>query len=241
MDRLFVAELPPLTVVGDGSAGYVQQSNFTTDYRNVSGITTLFVHEQKIDLAGYLKDDLTMFYRNSFEQNGGLTSVNYFASTSKPLRSFTASFLETVIVSTVPLTDDNLVASVVTYPGFTVFPGLAVDPGNFNREQIIHGSSTLHGVDTTMGADPLDDAGSAYMRIINYDEFSSLEPTATEYLYVYRLVSFSASGDALLQQTGLTQVGLAAKRVIMSASADKEEDIPYLMRLKRGYELANQV
>ena len=70
-------------------------------------------------------------------------------------------------------------------------------------------------------------------------DFSSLEPTAVDTLYVYRVFTMSASAEE--GRTGLDRVDMSPARIIMDAMADKEADIPYLMRLKRGYELANQV
>ena len=246
MDRLFTVEFSPLVIVNDPAnvGQYKQQSGFVTDYLPIPNTNNVvWFTEQKIDMTGYLKEDLTAFYRNSFEQTGGLETVNWFARSTKPLKAFDAGILEMGVVSSVPITPENLANAVLGSPGFIPFQTGAggFEPGNFNREQIIHGSRTLHALDTSMGADDLADSGSGYLRIARYEEFSSLEPTAVEYLYAYRVFYLSSSGDSLALQTGYTSVVLGPKRVVLSAMLDKEADIPYLMRLKRGYELANQV
>tara|TARA_Y100001938_G_scaffold128586_1_gene182471 strand:- start:1532 stop:2272 length:741 start_codon:yes stop_codon:yes gene_type:complete len=246
MDRLFSVEFAPLILVADPAnvGQFIQQPGFTTDYLPVPNTNNvIWFTEQKLDMVGYLKEDLTAFYRNSFEQTGGLESVQWFAQPSDPLKAFDAGIIEMVVVSSVPLTPENLAAAVLNSPGFIPFltPPGGFEPGNFNREQIIHGSRTLHALDTSMGSDDLSSQGAGYLRIARYEEFSSLEPTAVEYLYAYRVFYFSNAGNKAGQITGYTSAGLGAKRVILSAMLDKEADIPYLMRLKRGYELANQV
>lgn len=246
MDRLFTLEFAPLVIVGDplNPGQYKQQSGFVTDYQPVPNTNNvIWFTEHKLDMTGYLKEDLTAFYRNSFEQTAGLETAQWFARAAKPLKAFDAGIIEMVVVSSVPITPENLASAVLNSPGFIPFQTATggFEPGNFNREQIIHGSRTLHALDTSMGADDLADVGSGYLRIARYEEFSSLEPTAVEYLYAYRVFYLSDAGDSLTLQTGYTSVVFGAKRVILSAMLDKEEDIPYLMRLKRGYELANQV
>ena len=244
MDRLFVVEFPPLTLATNERGGYVHSTNFATDYVSISNTNDVYwFTEQKIDMTGYLMEDLTAFYRNSFEQTGGLETVQWFASGSKPLQAFDAGIIELVVISSVPLTQENLGNAVLNSPGFIPLPTAvgAFEPGNFNREQIVHGSRTLHALDTNMASDALTEEGSGYLRIARYEEFSSLEPTAVEHLYAYRVIYLSSSGDPNTADTGYTSVLLGPKRVILSAMLDKEADIPYLMRLKRGYELANQV
>lgn len=244
MDRLFVVEFAPLSLVTNERSGYVHRTNTATDYTSIPNTNDQYwFTEQKIDMTGYLMEDLTAFYRNSFEQTGGLETVQWFASASKPLKAFDAALIEHVIISSVPITPENLANAVLESPGFIPLPTQvgAFEPGNFNREQIIHGSRTLHALDTNMASDALDEEGSGYLRISRYEEFSSLEPTATEHLYAYRVFYLSTSGDDNTADTGYTSVLLGPKRVILSAMLDKEADIPYLMRLKRGYELANQV
>ena len=246
MDRLLTTEYAPLVLVNDPSnpGQYKQSPSFTTDYVPVPNTNNcIWFTEQKIDMTGYLKEDLTAFYRNSFEQHGGIESGQWFADPDNPLKAFDAGIIEMVVISSVPITPENLGAAVLASPGFIPFltaPG-GFQPGNFNREQIIHGTKTLHALDTTMGADDFTNSGSGYLRVARYEEFSSLEPTAVEYLYAYRVFYLSASGNKNTQTTGYINLVFAPKRVVLSAMLDKEADIPYLMRLKRGYELANQV
>ena len=68
--------------------------------------------------------------------------------------------------------------------------------------------------------------------------FSSLEPTAADCLYCYRV---AAIPTAQTGGTGIDFVYLPPKRVILDAFTVEEPELSYMMRLKRSYELANQV
>lgn len=238
---MLIEEMPQLALEADGSGGYVFSSQSNTDYRPFVG-STAWVCEKVINLEGYSMADMTTYFRQSFEQRGGGYTVNWDASTSKPLTSFNASYIEIVLVSTVPMSDANLQAAILVAPGFMAnrLQALTSDVGNFNRDMIIHGRYYIQGIDTTLGSDPLDGAGAAFGRIVQQQDFSSLEPVAVDKLYCYRIVSLPSS--FVLNGSGaFTQVGLPGVRVILDATMQTEDEIPYLMRLKRGYELANQV
>ena len=62
----------------------------------------------------------------------------------------------------------------------------------------------------------------------------SSEPTAVQKLWTYRIVSAAA--------TDLDNVGIniPATRFLAGIEVIKEDDLPYMMRLKRSYELATQ-
>ena len=241
MDRLLVSETPSLDLQDNG-AGEWQQNTLSSgqNWRALANFgNSYWVHEDIIDLKGYTMNDMTAFFRQSFEQRGAVYSVQWQASASDPLNAFNAGFIESVIVSTVPMSDDNLGASILAAPGFitTSLPLLTL--GNFNREMIIHGRLYLHGIDTALTADAFTADGAAYTRVVQEYDFSSLEPTGTDKLYVYRVLFFA--DPARGANAGLDRVFIPSARIMLDTNFAKEEDIPYLMRLKRGYELANQV
>jgi hypothetical protein len=60
--------------------------------------------------------------------------------------------------------------------------------------------------------------------------FSSGEPTAASKLYCYRIVQPWVSGST-------TAIAIPASRFYLTGVRDKEEDLVYMMRLKRSYEL----
>ena len=259
-DRVLTAEFPGLIPLGiPGDDGW-DIGAFSSGYRYLStsvGITDQsFVFETTIDLGGYTRqDDLTVFFRNSFEQKAGLYQGRWVygsASEVVPLRAYQNLIYESVIVSSVPLNDDNLFASIFSGPGFTqdgtLWPLLGIEPGTFNREHIIHGSGKIWGISSLFGADPLlvdgtilqpGDTGGSTLELIDEAIYSSLEPTAADTLYCYRVFSLPQSFESTY--TRFDDLELPARRVIMSTVVDEEPQLEYMMRLKRSYELANQV
>jgi len=243
MDRILNVEFGPLLledddILADGS----YKLSDPTDYRPLTGYGNKYwVTEHKLDLSGYTMEDLTVYFRNSFEQTSSVTSVSWQVDDStNPLQALDALFLEATILTTVPMTDDNLAQAILTAPGFTPSSFQIGKTGNFNRTQVIHGTNIWWGIDSTFGSDVFTQAGTAYCRMVQTQDFSSLEPTASENIYCYRVIYLSRSYTRT-NERGLDSVGIPAKRVILNCMIDKEADLEYMMRLKRSYELANQV
>ena len=68
---------------------------------------------------------------------------------------------------------------------------------------------------------------------VTQGSFGSAEPTAVQKLWVYRVVLCRGAQDA-------STLLLPATRFVLAADIVKEEDLPYMMRLKRSYELSTQ-
>jgi len=245
-DRVLSVEFAPLyleddVILADGS--YKQTP--ATDYRALrvaSGANVFFVSEHKLDLSGYAMEDLTMYFRNSFEQRGGLTELQWQIDdeTQPGLESYDVNFFETTVLSSVPMSDDNLVAMSISQPGFISAGIPGIEFGNFDRTHIIHGSQLLWAIESNIGADALTKSGGAYCRIAQANDFSSLEPTAADCIYCYRVIYLPPSYTRT-EEKGIDYVGVPPKRVLLNAMSDQEPQLEYMMRLKRSYELANQV
>jgi len=245
-DRLLTVEFAPLALGGleDNTGGWTFSKDFITDYRPLPNTNNQYwVTEHKLDLAGYNREDLTVYFRNSFEQRGSFQSFQWEATDKDPVQSFDSGVFEITVVSSVPMSDANLTAMVFTCPGFIPynFPTGVLEVGNFNRTHIIHGSAYLHGIDTSIGSDSLTSRGAAYTRTIQMNEFSSLEPTAADSLYCYRAFYMSQSYDPVEDVGRLSSILMSPKRVLLNTMIDEEPYLEYMMRLKRSYELANQV
>ena len=236
MDRVLTQEFPP-AVFRSGQVGYAE--TLDTGWQSVTTANTIFKHESTIDLGGYTRqDDLTVFFRSSFEQIGGPYSVTWLATSQNPLSGFDAVVKEQLIVTSVPLTDLQLQGCMVYSPGFQTETGTtAVDFKTGNRNTTIHGHSIEHAISTITGATSFDDDGEAYLVPLLDDYYSSLDPTAADTLYCYRLIAMSTG----TQTTRLDIVTIPPRRIIMDTTVDKESELSYMMRLKRSYELANQV
>jgi len=231
MDRTLVAEFPWFGVGVQSDNVY---SLLASDTRPLS--STVFLQEMKLDLSGYVQSDLTVGFRRSFEQFAGQDQI--FWNTFNASSDYTT---ETTIISSVPFNDDQLILATGSSPGFIPFYFAGQDWGNFNRTHIIHGRFTALMPNSTIGSSSYTSSGNATLMKLTDNSFSSLEPTAADCLYCYRVISCPVAGKVPGGASGITQIGLPAKRVILDAFTVEEPDLEYMMRLKRSYELANQV
>jgi len=234
MDRQLTVEFPWLVKEVDlplgGSAEWI--STYATDTRTITNTT--YVQESKIDLTGYVRKDLTVSFRRSFEQRSGTDFYQWY--TYNPNVDY---ILETVLISSVPMDDAQLTAALVGAPGFNNFPNPAsFDWGNFNREHIIHGSYRVHYANSIVGSGAFTSTGASTLVPVVDNYFSSLEPTAADCLYCYRVINLPTPVSF---KDGPRSLQFPAMRVILDAFTMEEPEIEYLMRLKRSYELANQV
>ena len=179
--------------------------------------------QQDIDLSGYAMKNKTFYPYSSFEQRANTEYIQSAATlTSQPY------LVEVTIVSSLPLSNDDLLASIVGAPGF-----ISITPGfnRFDRSVIIHGEHRAYTLDSTMSVA----GGLNALRLLDRQIFSSLEPTAADKLYCYRIVTVAASAGEV------TDVALPSSRIIIPGTITSEPQLEYMMRLKRSYELANQV
>ena len=240
MDRILNVEFPPLYLRADSAKNTKWVFDVTSDYLPIAGVNDQYwFAENKLDLSGYTRDDLTVYFRNSFEQTAGANIIQWEADTDE-VTPVNVVFLETTLISSVPMTPDNLRAYVIGAPGFIQL-STGLQPGTFNRTHIIHGTNLWHAPDLSLGSDSLAKPGQAYTRLLDTQDFSSLEPTASENLYCYRVVYLPEAYDDALFPNGMSRASIPAKRVILNCMIDKEAELEYMMRLKRSYELANQV
>lgn len=228
MQRTLVSEFGPLAWSTDRD-GIVTPS-IQGSYSNLSNAgtaETLFVEEVSIDLSGYAMDKKTFFPYSSFEQRSGPTSASFAdTSTGRMIRDI-------IIVSSVPLDvdyDTMVLYAVFDLPGFNSgnITGGDITAYRINRDPLMHQHKLVLAHDTTTATT----GGSSIYRVVSSSNASSLEPTAADLLYCYRIVySASTDGGALLP----------AARVLLPGMITTEPKLEYMMRLKRSYELANQV
>ena len=227
MQRTLTAEFSPLNfnTDRDGNVTIIAGGDWTN--LSVTGSALLF-QETQIDLSGYALERKSFYPHSSFEQRNAPT-VGSFAEASSPRNIY-----DTIIVSSIPLSEAQ--AAMGTYvqslPGFTQY-NLAATPGlpeafRINRDPLMHQHQLISTHDTTTASS----AGNSIYRITSDIYASSLEPTAADVLYCYRIVfSQGLDGSAFLP----------AARVLLPGTIAKEPTVEYMMRLKRSYELANQV
>ena len=247
--RILKAEFQPLYLVPDGdTTNWKFQNDYVTDYRPVVNSNNRYwVSEHKLDLSGYAMEDLTTYFTDSFEQRGGASQVTWVAPLLPPpppgrmgLNSFSSSNFETVVLSSVPITDSQLLSMAINLPGFANFGNQLIDFGNFDRTHIIHGTSKVWTVDSTFSGS-FDQTSGAYLIPIQSLNFSSLEPTAADAIYCYRLFNLTNAAASDSDNVQLNSITFPPMRVLLGAVVDEEPTLEYMMRLKRSYELANQL
>ena len=77
-----------------------------------------------------------------------------------------------------------------------------------------------------------------FQQLQRSQRFESGEPTAADKLYCYRIVQISATGAL---DPGLSYIVIPAARQLVAGRITEEAELVYMQRLKRSYELANQV
>ena len=176
-----------------------------------SGLGNFLSYETFYDLSGYELDDITFVPTGVMLQDPG----RYLASNA------TLDYEVLDIVSQERLTpseiNDGLLGGGC--------PGMSNTTQDFT--QIIAGNYRLMTQQTTTVAADI-------LLTINGGSFGSGEPTAAAKVWVYRCVRIN--GTKLLGDTLI----VPASRFVMNGTAIQEEDLPYMMRLKRSYEIATQ-
>lgn len=224
MQRTLCAEFGGLAIQYNPGTGNYDVTTGGAGYATLgSGV---FVLQQDIDLSGYAMDKKTFYPYSSFEQRGGIVGGQFSGTlTEQPY------VIDYTIVSSVPLNSTDLAAVIISAPGFNTYSGYTAGQGRFDRSQILHGELKWYTQDSTQAVS----AGFNTLKLLEREVFSSLEPTAADKLYCYRLLILSAvAGEAFKGSWPPT-------RVLIPGTISSEPKLEYMMRLKRSYELANQV
>lgn len=224
IQRTLVAEFPPIYFATDRD-GNVTSTN-QGGYSNNSLVNTaVFYMQVNLDLSGYALQKKTFYPYSSFEQRSGPVVCTFLAGSNQRV-------YDTIICSSVPLDDAFMISYAQNLPGFTPF-NLAAVPGGpeayrHSRDTLLHQHQLIYNFDdTTAGTGP-----DSIYRIISDTHASSLEPTAADELYCYRIIlSGGTEGNA----------SIPAARLMLPGTIASEPKLEYMMRLKRSYELANQV
>jgi len=172
---------------------------------------TVFINSTYYDLAGLSMDAKTLFFEAAGMQEpypiarvgGGATAGN------------AAAIMD--LMTTSPVTDAEL-SQILIY-------------GNLSASKLSF-EETVYFRYRTMSFS-VDNLAGGYMMTTSDNQLGSLEPTASDRIYCYRVV---AMGPANADGTYLT----AGARYLLKATAKEEPDFEYLMRLKRSYDLQNE-
>lgn len=212
-DRTLSAMHPALVATFDPGTG----SWLNLNGWQLSSPTVLF-HETQIDLSGYAAKSLTYFPEAVGIQDPG---VHLFAG--GPGATYTALQVLDIITS-VPMNIQEISDVQAT---LNAGPGML--GSTREAETILMGQYRFFTPNTFL-------TYPNYVQLERSQTFGSGDPTAADKLFCYRIVT--ALSDDL--GDGSTVV-VPAARQILNGYMDEETELVYMQRLKRSYELANQV
>ena len=194
-------------------AGAVFTLNATSQgWRQLTPGGAAFITSNYFDLGGLAYDDKTLFFQGAAVQEVLPPSAS--AATPGDL------ILVVDLMSSVPLTD-------IEAASYAISANLVFTPNStLSFHETIYGRVRIMAVD-------LDTAATGYYITMSDNQTGSLEPTASDRIYCYRIVSFDGNNS-----DGTHEVFGA--RYLLRADAKEESEYQYLMRLKRSYELQNQ-
>ena len=217
-ERRLAALHPSLVGAWDNAAGSWTGLN---GWQQASA--TVYFHETQIDLSGYSRDSLTFFPTSVGLQDPGIYTLN--VQTVIPEAPQQAIQVLDIVTS-VPMDIDTVASLQLPFPNNTG-PGMLGSKYEF--ETIIFGMYRFFTANTNIPY-------PGYQQLERSQRFDSGEATAVDKLYCYRIV-------ATLQQDLIDGdfIGIPAARQLIAGVLSEESELIYMQRLKRGYELANQV
>lgn len=168
-----------------------------------------FVSDTYFDLAGLSQREKTLFFDGATVQE----FLNPFHTGGQPGDSIVVYDLMT----SEPLSD----AELLQYIGLGNFANSGAGIG---YQETIYGRVRQYAVD-------LDTAAWGFFMLFSDNQIGSLEATASDRVYCYRIVTIGAPTQA-------TDITIISARYLLKAEAKEEAEFQYLMRLRRSFELA---
>jgi hypothetical protein len=214
-NRLFNKDVEEYVGVADPLLAFPSRKNWKTAGASV-GVSAV-VHESYFDLSPYTLDDLTLVPLTCQLQDG----MPYFYTLVNPANSGVGVWVIDV-VSQERLDIEATLADIGTGNP----PGSLTTTENF--EQILMCNTRFMSIDAQVGVSNLLTANTA-------GKMGSNSPTAVEKLWLYRFV---ACGRGVAGITPGDAIVIPATRFVIGADIIREDEIPYLMRLKRSFELS---
>ena len=220
MNRRLAAMHPALTVSYAGGTNWTAYPGTTGKTWQQLSSGSGFFHETQIDLSGYALQDLT-FFPNAV----GIQDPGQYRMKAGAAASTSAVFVLDLITST-PIDVNRVMVDDLF--------GLNIGPAMFGSDEtfetVLYGLFRLFSVNSTI---TIPD----YQQLQRSQRFESGEPTAADKLYCYRIVQISAE----VLDAGQSYLLVPACRQMIAGNIDAEPELVHMQRLKRSYELANQV
>ena len=212
-ERRLAALHPKLDATNDGAV-WSNLNGWTV----LDAVGTRFGHETQIDLSGYAIDSLTFF-----PQAIGLQDPGIYVFSNGPGAVF-AGLQVLDIVTSVPMDLDQVANIQVQGIG----PGMLGSKHEF--ETLVFGMYRFFTANTNIPY-------PGYQQLERSQRFDSGEPNASDKLYCYRIITALTSGPFEIS----AYIKAPATRQLIGGMMSAEPELVYMQRLKRSYELANQV
>ena len=186
-------------------------------FANWQGLTNLpaFYNETYLDLSGYELDDLTAVPMDVKVQDPG---VHIFTGSSQVFCIYD-------VLSQERLSEDDL-RLLAENNRTNRQMGLGMPEGPLDRSQVVFGLYRFFTNNVSQTGMP------SLMLNARTVRFGSGQPTAVQKLWAYRIVIFAG------EPAPDVEVVIPAATFVMTANIVQEDTLPYMMRLKRSYELS---
>ena len=206
--KTMVKEFGALSVTN--AAGVWSINGDVFGWEQITPNQNFFVARTYFDLAGLTLDNETLFFEGAAVQD--VTNPTSVPAAAGNL----ARVID--ILSNKPLTNNEALNAIVS--GNMISTASA----NLTFDQTIYMRYRIFNTD-------IDNLAGSFMITLADNQLGSLSPTASDRVYVTRIVSLFG-GDA--------SYDVQPVRFLLQATADEEPEYQYLMRLKRSYELQNR-
>lgn len=172
----------------------------------------VFVYSTYFDLKGLAIDDKTLFFTGATVQDLSVPLSGAGGSSGD-------NFAMVDLMTTHPLSDLEALQ-------YLTIGNFAAGGGDLTFDQTTYARVRHFNID-------IDNAAALFYLTLGDHQTGSLEPTASDRIYCYRVVQFYNTTNSCL-------ISVPSARYLLRAEAKEEAEYEYLMRLKRSYELQQQ-
>lgn len=193
----------------NGGGNFALDGTATRGWVPVTGSSRAFLSETFFDLAGMSQREKTLFIEAATVQDLIPAVLTTGAAGD--------GYLVADIMTTEPMTDTQ----VLNFATQGNFAGVACGLG---FQETVYARIELWAKD-------IDTATWPYPLKLSSNQLGSLQPTASDRIYSYKLINMDGASVA-------SSFAFSSTRHLIQATAKEEPEFQYLMRLRRSYELA---
>lgn len=216
--RQMTVPIPAQRLFYDVSTGDWEFQTPDTQWQVINPSSGTFGYHTYVDTSGYNMDELTIMFDSIGQLGGGRTSLSFLPNT----RILFVDLVTTQSLGLNPADWDTICEAIRLS---NIYPG---SPNSeFDFEHIQYGR-VREFLPVTQGT-TLSDVYAA----ISDDQFGSLSATTADKLHCYRFVILTG----FLPGENAPTFYIPETRFVMNTNIVKEDDIPYLYRQKRSFEL----